>query len=76
LGRGGGFWEPLSLSLSPLARGEGIPISSFAKNLPKTEMRPPSGAVSLQVNDGNKFKLRQERHISPLTGLNIFFSGD
>jgi hypothetical protein len=32
----------------------------------------PSGAISLQVHDGNKIKL-QEQHVSPLTGLNLFF---
>jgi hypothetical protein len=35
------LWEvPLSLSLSPLARGEGIEICARAKTLPKIEMRP------------------------------------
>ncbi len=40
LGRGGIYWEPLSLSLSPLARGEGIQIGTFAKTPPTIEMRP------------------------------------
>ena len=39
-GRGGPFKEPLSLSLSPLARGEGMESSAAVGLFPKIEMRP------------------------------------